>query len=124
MTEDEALARRRFAALSMVRLGGATCLTLGLLAVGGKIIVPQPVGFGLILLGLAVIAFFAAAFRAWRSGGASGILPRIGVSMIFNLAIVSSADYPLRTPILAALLMVAAIWATGREDTASGQAYG
>lgn len=79
---------------------------------------------GLILLGLAVIAFFAAAFRAWRSGGASGILPRIGVSMIFNLAIVSSADYPLRTPILAALLMVAAIWATGREDTASGQAYG
>ena len=69
MTEDEALARRRFAALSLVRLGGATCLTLGLLAVGGKIVLPQPVGFGLILLGLAGFLVIPRSLsRKWKSG--------------------------------------------------------
>ena len=37
MSEEEALARRRFAALSLVRLGGATCLTMGLLANDGAV---------------------------------------------------------------------------------------
>ena len=69
MTEQEALARRRFAALSMVRLGGATCLTLGLFAVGGKIVVPQPVGIGLVLLGLAGFLVMPRSLsRKWKSG--------------------------------------------------------
>ena len=69
MTEQEALARRRFAALSMVRLGGATCLTVGLFAVGGKIVVPQPVGIGLVLLGLAGFLVIPRSLsRKWKSG--------------------------------------------------------
>ena len=69
MTEQEALARRRFAALSMIRLGGATCLTLGLFAVGGKIVVPQPVGIGLVLLGLAGFLVIPRSLsRKWKSG--------------------------------------------------------
>ena len=69
MTEQEALARRRFAALSMIRLGGATCLTLGLFAVGGKIVVPQPVGIGLVLLGLAGFLIIPRSLsRKWKSG--------------------------------------------------------
>ena len=69
MTEQEALARRRFAALSMLRLGGATCLTLGLFAVGGKIVVPQPVGIGLVLLGLAGFLVIPRSLsRKWKSG--------------------------------------------------------
>lgn len=69
MTEQEALARRRFAALSMLRLGGATCLTLGLLAVGGKIVVPQPVGIGLVLLGLGGFLIIPRSLsRKWKSG--------------------------------------------------------
>ena len=69
MTEQETLARRRFAALSMVRLGGATCLTVGLLAAGGKIMVPQPVAIGLVLLGLAgFIVIPRSLSRKWKSG--------------------------------------------------------
>lgn len=69
MTEQEALARRRFAALSMIRLGGATCLTLGLFAVGGKIVVPQSVGIGLVLLGLAGFLVIPRSLsRKWKSG--------------------------------------------------------
>lgn len=69
MTEQEALARRRFAALSLVRLGGATCLTVGLLATGGKIVVPQPVAIGLVLLGLAgFIVIPRSLSRKWKSG--------------------------------------------------------
>ena len=69
MTEQEALARRRFAALSMLRLGGATCLTLGRFAVGGKIVVPQPVGLGLVLLGLAGFLVSPHSLsRKWKSG--------------------------------------------------------
>ena len=68
MSEEEALARRRFAALSLVRLGGATCLTMGLLAVGGKIVVPQPVGIGLVLLGLAGFLVIPRSLaRKWKS---------------------------------------------------------
>lgn len=69
MTEQEALARRRFAALSLVRLGGAACLTVGLLALGGKIVVPQPVGIGLVLLGLAGFLVIPRSLsRKWKSG--------------------------------------------------------
>ena len=68
MSEEEALARRRFAALSLVRLGGAACLTVGLLAVGGKIVVPQPVGIGLVLLGLAGFLVIPRSLsRKWKS---------------------------------------------------------
>lgn len=68
MSEEEALARRRFAALSLVRLGGATCLTVGLLATGGKIVVPEPVGIGLVLLGLAGFLIIPRSLsRKWKS---------------------------------------------------------
>lgn len=68
MTEDETIARRRFAAISLVRLGGAACLTLGLLAVSGKIVVPQPVGIGLVLLGLAGFLVIPRSLsRKWKS---------------------------------------------------------
>lgn len=69
MSEEEALARRRFAALSLVRLGGAACLTMGLLAVGGKIVVPQVLGIGLVLLGLAGFLVIPRSLsRKWKSG--------------------------------------------------------
>ncbi|MGE8141925.1 hypothetical protein ACQKOE_08120 [Novosphingobium sp. NPDC080210] len=69
MSEEEALARRRFAALSLVRLGGAACLTVGLLAVGGKIVVPQVLGIGLVLLGLAGFLVIPRSLsRKWKSG--------------------------------------------------------
>ncbi len=68
MSEEEALARRRFAALSLVRLGGATCLTVGLLATGGRVDIPQAVGIVLVLLGLAGFLIIPRSLaRKWKS---------------------------------------------------------
>lgn len=53
MNPDELLARRRFTILSLVRLSGAAFLTVGLLSVAGKIVVPQLAGFVLVAAGLA-----------------------------------------------------------------------
>ena len=77
---------------------------------------------GMGLLVLAALAFIVASYRASRAGGRAGVFRRIGVSMIIVLAIASSADYPLRTPILAALLAIAATWATreGGQSSAAG----
>jgi hypothetical protein len=42
---------------------------MGLLAVGGKIVVPQPVGIGLVLLGLAGFLVIPRSLsRKWKSG--------------------------------------------------------
>ena len=68
MSEAEALARRRFATLSLIRLGGAASLTLGLLAMGGKIVVPQVAGIVLVLLGLAGFLVIPRSLaRKWKS---------------------------------------------------------
>lgn len=68
MSEEEALARRRFTALSLIRLGGAACLTVGLLATGGKIVVPQAVRIVLVLLGLAGFLVIPRRLaRKWKS---------------------------------------------------------
>jgi len=68
MSEEEALARRRFTMLSLIRLGGAACLTLGLLATGGKIVVPQIAGIVLVLLGLAGFLIIPRSLaRKWKS---------------------------------------------------------
>lgn len=68
MNEDEALARRRFAILSLVRLSGAAFLTVGLLAIGGKIEIPAILGAALVVIGL--LNFLAAPrflARKWKS---------------------------------------------------------
>jgi membrane protein YdbS with pleckstrin-like domain len=68
MTEDEAIARRRFIAISLVRLSGAVFLTLGLLTVAGRVDLPQVAGFVFVVIGLVdflVIPVFLA--RKWKS---------------------------------------------------------
>ncbi len=68
MSEEEALARRRFATLSLVRLGGAACLTVGLVAMGGKIALPQATGAVLVLLGIVGFVILPRSLaRKWKS---------------------------------------------------------
>lgn len=67
---------------------------------------------GLILIGWAVILFFYAAWRALRARGVPGILSRLGVGLILLLAFASTLDYPIRTPIMASVLVIAAVWAS------------
>lgn len=67
---------------------------------------------GLLLILGAVIWFVAAAFRALRtSKGVQGrSLARLGVAIVVMLALASVFDYPLRTPTLATVLVIAGVW--------------
>jgi O-antigen ligase len=72
---------------------------------------------GLVLLAAAALLLGWAAWRSFRGSGASTVFNRLGVLALFMLAIASTPDYPVRTPILSAMLALAAIWATPRRRT-------
>lgn len=73
---------------------------------------------GMLLLVAAIVGWAIAAKRAFaRSLAEPGIIfARLGVVMIALLGLGSVADYPLRTPFLAAVLVIAALWCSGRMD--------
>ncbi|WP_267350624.1 O-antigen ligase family protein [Sphingomonas sp. GM_Shp_2] len=64
---------------------------------------------GLLLLFAAIAWWGIATFHAWR-GGSAALLPRLG-SVILGLILVASLfDYPVRTPMIMAVLVIAAWW--------------
>lgn len=76
---------------------------------------------GLVLLGIAFAVLLFALWRAFSIKGANNsaaIFSRLGGSVLVLLAIASASDYPTRTPILSAVLALAAVWASmdGRAD--------
>jgi hypothetical protein len=65
---DEALAKKRFLAISMIRLSGAVFLTMGLFILGGKMDLPQVAGWIFTVIGitdLLVVPPFLA--RKWKT---------------------------------------------------------
>jgi hypothetical protein len=64
-----------------------------------------------VLLVVAILLFGLAAWRGVRLSGVPILYSRLGVAAIFILAFASSVDYPVRTPIISAVLALAAIWA-------------
>ncbi len=75
---------------------------------------------GLILLLYATALFVNSAWQAWRAPVAEGGMRRLGLLIIMILAIASVVDYPLRTPSLASLFAVAAVWAAGKRGRSAG----
>lgn len=68
---------------------------------------------GLLLLIVAAL-FLVRALWSNRQGASEGaLLARLGGTMIVLLAVASLTDYPLRTPMMAAIFSVAVIWACG-----------
>lgn len=68
MNDDEALVKRRFLAISLVRLSGAAFLTAGLFVLGGKLDLHQGAGWVFTVIGmidLLVIPPFLA--KKWKS---------------------------------------------------------
>lgn len=65
---EEALAKKRFLAISLIRLSGAVFMTLGLLVLGGKMDLPQAAGLGFVAIGL-IDLLVAPVFlsRRWKS---------------------------------------------------------
>jgi O-antigen ligase len=78
-------------------------------------------GLGSLLLMLAALAWWlVASIRAWRAGP-SQMLPRLGSAIIMVILIASVFDYPARTPIIMAVIVIAATWLGGarRPEAAS-----
>lgn len=66
---------------------------------------------GMLLLLMATVLFLFAVRRQSAGSGLEGIIARLGLITIFLFALASMADYPLRTPIAASILVIAATWA-------------
>lgn len=68
---------------------------------------------GLALLAVALFWWIRGSIRAWRDPVHGPTLPRLGAMALFLIIVASFFDYPLRTPIMAAVATVAAIWLNG-----------
>lgn len=64
---------------------------------------------GLALMLAAIVWWGVATFRAWRGIGAA-MLPRLGSVILALIMVASVVDYPARTPMIMAVLIVAAWW--------------
>lgn len=72
---------------------------------------------GLLLLAGAIGWWAWASIRAWRRIPAGeAALPRLGSAMILLILLASVFDYPARTPMIMAILVVAAIWLSAGRD--------
>ena len=67
--------------------------------------------FGALLIAVVVAWWVRASVRVWRSKSGSGILmARLGSAMLLILLLASLTDYAARTPIMMAIIMIAAFW--------------
>lgn len=77
---------------------------------------------GLLLLVVVVGWWGWASVRAWRSGS-RGAQSRLGSAMLLLVMIASIFDYPARTPLVMAIMVIAAAWlASGQRDPAGRSA--
>jgi O-antigen ligase len=71
---------------------------------------------GAVLIFLALAFLAAAVWRGLRTAGEAALFKRLGIVVIILLAIASISDYPVRTPILSAVFVLAAIWASAPQS--------
>lgn len=74
---------------------------------------------GIALIVWAVALFLYASGRAIRSTNIEGAMSRLGLGMILVLSFASTFDYPVRTPIMASVLAIAAVWASSFREFGS-----
>lgn len=76
---------------------------------------------GLLLLGAGVAWWASASWRAWRDRAP---LARLGSAIVALTMAASIVDYPARTPMIMAVLVVAACWLAAPSATRAGSANG
>ena len=66
---------------------------------------------GLLLMAAALSWWGWASFKAWRAEpGADHVLPRLGSAILLFVFISSIFDYPVRTPLIMAVVVIGAVW--------------
>lgn len=76
---------------------------------------------GLMLLVAGLLWWGWASVRAWRGSGTRPMLPRLGSAIVLLVILGSIFDYPARTPMMMAVLMVAVSWLSQRREHAVGR---
>lgn len=71
---------------------------------------------GAALMSVAIGLFAWGAWRLRKTQGRAAVLARSGILIIFLLALASISDYPIRTPIMSAILALAAVWASFPQE--------
>lgn len=75
---------------------------------------------GLMLLITAIGWWAWASFRAWRAhSGPDAMLPRLGSAILLLVMLASIVDYPARTPMIMAIVVIAAVWLSGHSGKRS-----
>lgn len=64
----------------------------------------------LLLLLVAIIWYGMASVSAWRANGRHSVLPKLGAAILFLILVASAFDYPVRTPMMMAIIVIAASW--------------
>lgn len=73
--------------------------------------------FGLALLSFLIVWYFVHAFQAWTSSTRRRTtLSRVGSVIILLIATASAFDYPIRTPIVMMIAVLAVVWLTDEVD--------
>jgi oligosaccharide repeat unit polymerase len=74
-----------------------------------------------VLLLIAVTGWWAwASIKAWRPRSRSdAMLPRLGSAMLLLVMLASTVDYPARTPMIMAVVVIAAVWLSDHSSTRS-----
>ena len=68
-------------------------------------------GLPALLLLLTAIGWYAiASVSAWRGSGRHDVLPKLGSAILLLVLVASAVDYPARTPMMMAMIVVAALW--------------
>jgi len=71
---------------------------------------------GLLLLGAAVLWWLWRSIKVWiRNGNREGTLPRMGSSILLLVFVASVTDYPARTPMIMAVVVLAGVWLSTRS---------
>lgn len=78
---------------------------------------------GIAFLAVAILWWLLASIRVWRAGPEPRFAePKLGSAMILLVLIASVFDYPARTPMMMAMLVVAGIWLTSPVRVAGSAA--
>lgn len=83
--------------------------------------------FGALLIAAALVWWLRASIRVWRARAGSELLvARLGSAILLILLLASLVDYAARTPIMMAIIMIAAVWLNFGviEHKARGQTRG
>lgn len=68
-------------------------------------------GLPALLLMLVAIGWYGmASMRAWRGSGRHSVLPKLGSAILFLVFVASAFDYPARTPMMMAMIVIAGLW--------------